>query len=154
MSWDINRCVLVGRLSNDPELKYTPSNTAVAHFGLAVGGKPKPDGKPSVSFFNVVVWAKIAENTANYLHKGSQVVIEGRLDQRSWKAQDGSNRSVVEIIADRVEFIGGRPAEGTRSSGGQPAQKPEPATSYEDNFYDSTDFNTEPVDPNQDLPNF
>ena len=163
MSWDINRVIVVGRLSNDVELKYTPSNTAVAHFGIAVGGKPKPDGKPSVSFFNVVVWGKTAENAVNFLSKGKQCAIDGRLEQRSWTDQSGQKRSVVEIVADRLEFIGGKPAEGARNSGAQPAQKPEPTATYEDNFYDQTGFNEQPVDPNSDtdhdysgqgLPNF
>src|SRR5208337_2437905 len=98
MSWDINRFITVGRLTGDVELKYTPNGTAVARFGIAVGGKPKSDGSDSVSFFNVVVWGKGAENCSNYLSKGKQVALDGRLEQRSWVTQDGSKRSVVEII--------------------------------------------------------
>ncbi len=155
MSWDINRVMLIGRLSNDVDLKYTPSGTAIAKFGLAVGGKPKNDGSDSVSFFNIVVWGKAAENCSSYLSKGKQVAIDGRLDQRSWTAQDGSKRSTVEVIAERVEFLG--------SSGGTPRQAPAPDTNanagvkqgtgsgggtYEDNFYDNTNFDTTPADPN------
>ena len=152
MSWDINRVIVVGRLSNDVELKYTPSNTAVAHFGIAVGGKPKADGGDSVSFFNVVVWGKTAENCGSFLAKGKQVALDGRLEQRSWTAQDGTKRSVVEIIADRVEFLGspgggkGAPAQG--SGGGNAMQNKSGSATYEDNFYDNTDFNSTPVDPN------
>ena len=105
MSWNINKVVLIGRLSKDPEVKYTPSGAAVANFGLAVGGKPKPDGSDTVSFFNIVVWGKIAENCGNYLTKGKLICIDGRLEQRSWTAQDGSKRSTVEIVAERVEFL-------------------------------------------------
>ena len=106
MSWDINRVLVIGRLTRDVELKYTPSGVPVANFGIAVGGMPSKDGSENVSFFNIVAWGKIAENISNYLSKGKQVAIDGRLDQRRWKAQDGSNRSVVEIIAERVEFLG------------------------------------------------
>jgi len=106
MSWDINRVLVIGRLTRDVELKYTPSGAPVANFAIAVGGMPSKDGSDNVSFFNIVAWGKIAENISNYLSKGKQVAIDGRLDQRRWKAQDGSNRSVVEIIAERVEFLG------------------------------------------------
>jgi len=86
MSWDINRVIVVGRLSNDVELKYTPSNTAVAHFGIAVGGKPKADGGDSVSFFNVVVWGKTA-------------AVSWRKESRShsmdaWNSEAGRRRTV------------------------------------------------------------
>lgn len=113
MAWDINKVILIGRLANDVELKYTPSGTAVAKFGLAVGGKNKPDGTGTVSFFNVVVWGKGAENCNSFLAKGKQVGIDGRLEQRSWTAQDGGKRSTVEVVADRVEFLG------TKSNGQQ-----------------------------------
>lgn len=167
MSWDINRVIIVGRLSNDVELKYTPGGTAVAKFGVAVGGKPKTDGSDSVSFFNVVVWGKAGENCSNFLAKGKQVAIDGRLDQRSWTAQDGSRRSVVEIIAERVEFLGspGGPGKNSAAAGGANAgpkavsaapaagSSEKPAANgkgnFEDNFYDNTDFNPSPVDPSE-----
>jgi single-strand DNA-binding protein len=151
MSWDINKVIVVGRLSADVELKYTPSGTAVARFGLAVGGKPKTDGSDSVSFF-IVVWGKSAENCSNYLSKGKQVALDGRLEQRSWVTQDGSKRSVVEIIADRVEFLGSPSGakSALQASSREPAQAAKPvadATPFEDNFYDNTDFNPAPVEP-------
>lgn len=166
MSWDINRVTLVGRLSSDVELKYTPSGAAVAKFGIAVGGKPKPDGGDSVSFFNVVVWSKAAENCSHYLSKGKQIALDGRLEQRSWTAQDGSKRSTVEIIADRVEFLG---SSGQGGSGGGQAKAPAAAIqesksaggSFEDSFYDNTNFDPTPVEPafykdesHPDEPNF
>ncbi len=170
MSWDINRVVLVGRLANDVELKYTPGGTAVAKFRLAVGGKPRQDGTDSVSFLNIVVWGKPAENCGNYLSKGKQVALDGRLEQRSWDAQDGTKRSTVEVIAERVEFLGspggksGGPAAGP-SGAPVAAKAPNPAqpaggakTGFEDNFYDNTDFNPTPVDPAEPVgdgePNF
>ena len=156
MAWDINRVVLVGRLSNDVELRYTPSGVAVARFGMAVGGKPSKDGQDSVSFFTVVVWNKAAENANQYLSKGKQVAIDGRLEQRTWTAQDGARRSVVEIIAERVEFLstGGN----SNTQGGQGSyQKPQAAAAptrgdapvpapKEEDYYDNTDFNDAPLD--------
>jgi single-strand DNA-binding protein len=147
MSWDINRVIIVGRLTNDVELKYIPSGSAVARFGIAVGGRPRQDGADSVSFFTVVVWGKAAETCSNYLAKGKQVALDGRLEQRSWTAQDGSRRSVVEVVAERVEFLG---SAGANKQGSAPQQnagsKPAPVN-FEDNFYDNTDFNSAPVDP-------
>lgn len=146
MAWNINRVILVGRLSNDVELKYIPSGKAVAKFGIAVGGRPKQDGTESVSFFNVVVWDKPAETCAKFLAKGKQVAIDGHLEQRSWTSQDGSKRSAVEVIAERVEFLG------SPAGGGKPGQSERPANDevpLEDNFYDNTGFNPSPVDPNE-----
>ncbi|MGL5254339.1 MAG: single-stranded DNA-binding protein [Brevinema sp.] len=151
MAWDINRVVLVGRLSNDVDLRYAPSGAAVAKFGLAVGGKPLKDGGDSVSFFNVVVWNKPAEFCGQYLKKGDRIAIDGRLEQRTWTAQDGARRSVVEVIADRVESLGS-PAGGRESQpreGGQRAAAPRtapPPQKKEDDYYDNTDFKDEPMD--------
>ncbi len=159
MAWDINRVVLVGRLSNDVELRYTPSGVAVARFGMAVGGKPSKDGQDSVSFFTVVVWNKAAENANQYLSKGKQVAIDGRLEQRTWTAQDGARRSVVEIIAERVEFLStGGTGGNSNTQGGQGSyQKPQAAAAptrgdapvpapKEEDYYDNTDFNDAPLD--------
>ena len=136
MSYDLNRWVGIGRLTKDIEIKYLADGKAVGKMSIAVGGMKKDQ----VSFFNVTLWSKTAENASNYLHKGSQVAIDGRLEQRNWTDQSGQKRSMVEIVAERIQFIGGKPAEGARNSGGQPEQKSEPAATYEDNFYeDSTE---------------
>ena len=143
MSYDVNRAVLIGRLSKDPELKHIPSGTAVCYFGLAVGGKPKPDGTDTVSFFNIVVWGKSAENCSNYLHKGNQICIDGRLEQRSWTAKDGSKKSTVEVIAERVQFLNTKNGQAQVGS-----QQPQPHTpTSEDAFYDQTGFDPTPIDP-------
>lgn len=105
MAWDINRVVLIGRLSNEVDLRYTPSGDAVAKFSLAVGGRPDKDGKDTASFFNVVVWNKTAEFCGQYLKKGDRIGIDGRLEQRSWLADDDSKRTAVEIIGERVESL-------------------------------------------------
>ncbi|MGL4366712.1 MAG: single-stranded DNA-binding protein [Brevinemataceae bacterium] len=149
MAWDINRVVLVGRLSNDVELRYTPSGAPVARFGIAVGGRPSKDGQDSVSFFTVVVWNKAAETANQYLSKGKQIAVDGRLEQRAWTAQDGTRRSVVEIVADRLEFLSGNPSQSNNQNNySQKPQAPAEASSpkREDDYYDNTGFNDTPLD--------
>jgi len=109
MSWDINHVVLVGRLTRDPELTYTQSGTAVCRFSIAVNrtsstGAESQDS--STSYFTVVTWNKTAEICKEYLSKGKQVGIDGRLQQRRWAGQDGMKRSTVEIVANNVQFFG------------------------------------------------
>ncbi|MGL4562304.1 MAG: single-stranded DNA-binding protein [Brevinema sp.] len=156
MAWDINRVVLVGRLSNEVELRYTPSGAAVARFGIAVGGRPM-NGQDSVSFFTVVVWNKAAETANQYLKKGARIALDGRLEQRSWTAQDGSRRSVVEIVADRLEFLSTNTPNGSTQSQHQGSiqqtapQKPvaDNSPKREDDYYDNTDFNDALLDDYQ-----
>jgi single-strand DNA-binding protein len=109
---NINRVVLVGNLTRDPELRHTPSGTAVCSLRIAVNTRRK-DGatgewteKPN--YFDVTVWGNQGENCAQYLAKGRPVAIDGRLEWREWEAQDGTKRQAVEIIADSVQFLGGR----------------------------------------------
>ena len=110
MSWDINHVILVGRLTRDPELTYTPSGTAVCRFSIAVNRSSGPNsdssGDNSTSYFNIVTWNKTAEICKEYLSKGKQVGIDGRLQQRRWEGQDGVKRSTVEIVASNVQFFG------------------------------------------------
>ncbi len=148
MSWDINRVILVGRLASDVELKYTPANVAVAKFRIAVGGKQKSDGGDNVSFFSVVVWNKQAETCSKFLSKGKQIAIDGRLEQRSWVGQDGVKKSVVEIVAERIEFLGASSAQSQKqdNSGVQPAGSFQTAS----DFYDNSDFDFSTVDPSSE----
>ena len=108
---NINRVVLVGNLTRDPELQHTPSGTAVCKLRLAVNTRQKDASgqwgdKPN--YFDVTVWGNQGESCAQYLAKGRPVGIDGRLDWREWEAQDGTKRQAVEIIADTVQFLGGR----------------------------------------------
>ena len=112
MAANINRVVLVGNLTRDPELRHTPSGTAVCSLRLAVNTRRK-DGatgewteKPN--YFDITVWGNQGESCAQYLSKGRPVAIDGRLEWREWDAQDGTKRQAVEIIADSVQFLGGR----------------------------------------------
>ncbi len=102
----LNRVVLIGRLTADPELRYTQNGTAVASFSLAVE-RPfkKPDGGKETDFIPIVAWRKLAEVCSNYLSKGSTVAVEGRIQIRSYQAQDGSKRYVTEVISDNVKFL-------------------------------------------------
>jgi single-strand DNA-binding protein len=111
MARGIAHVTLVGNLTRDPELRQTPSGTSVCQLGVAVNSSYKDSSGQWVekpNFFDVVVWGAQGENCARYLSKGRQIAVDGRLDQRSWEAQDGGKRSKVEIIAETVMFIGGQ----------------------------------------------
>ena len=107
----INRVVLVGNLTRDPELRHTPSGTAVCSLRVAVNTRRKDEtgqwtDKPN--YFDVTVWGQQGEACAQYLSKGRPVAVDGRLEWREWEAQDGSKRQAVDIVADSVQFLGGR----------------------------------------------
>lgn len=108
----MNCVVMVGRLTRDPELRFIAgSGKAVATFAIAVD---RPFAKEKTAdFFNVVVWGKPAENAANYLSKGKQVAVKGYLQSGSYEDKTGQKRYVTEIVAENVEFIGGKPKEST-----------------------------------------
>jgi single-strand DNA-binding protein len=109
MSWDINHIVIVGRLTRDPELTYTQSGAAVCRFSIAVNrssGSSNNSQEETTSYFNIVTWNKTAEICKEYLAKGKQVGIDGRLQQRRWAGPDGARRSTVEIVANNVQFFG------------------------------------------------
>jgi single-strand DNA-binding protein len=102
----VNRVVLVGRLTRDPEMKYTPQGVPVAQLGIAVNRFSKNEqGDYETDFFNVVAWRRSAEFASQYLKKGRLISVDGRLQQRSWVAQDGTKRSVYEIVADNVQGL-------------------------------------------------
>ena len=107
MSADLNKVFMIGRLTRDSELKYTAQGTALNNFSIAVGRREKRgnDWVDAVSFFDVTLWGKQAEALAQYLTKGTQVAIDGRLEQRRW-TQDGQNRSAVSIVAESLQLLG------------------------------------------------
>jgi single-strand DNA-binding protein len=111
MAGDINRVTLVGRLTRDPELKHLPSGTPVLEMGVAVNGRMQDDAgnwvdKPN--FFDVKVFGNQAEMLSQHRTKGRRIGIDGRLDWRSWEAQDGSKRSKVDVVAQTVQFLDSR----------------------------------------------
>ncbi|HPD07388.1 MAG TPA: single-stranded DNA-binding protein [Candidatus Bipolaricaulis sp.] len=110
---DLNRVVLTGRLTADPDLKFTQSGRAMLRFDIAVNRRwVNPEsGQPEeeVTFLPIVVWGKQAENCAAYLRKGRQVAVDGRLRVRSFTTQNGDRRRATEVVAQSVHFLGGRP---------------------------------------------
>ncbi len=105
----MNKVFLIGRLTRDPELRYTGNNTAVATFTLAVNRNfTNQAGEREADFINIVAWRKQAENIKNYLSQGSQVAVDGRIQTRSYQTEDGQKRYVTEVVADNVEFLGSK----------------------------------------------
>lgn len=105
-----NRVIIAGNLTKDPELRYIPSGDPVANFTVAINRNyttKAGERKEETSFIPVVVWRKQAEHCNQYLRKGSPALVEGRLQQRSWETQEGQKRSIIEVVADRVVFLGG-----------------------------------------------
>ncbi|MDY8046540.1 single-stranded DNA-binding protein [Paenibacillus polymyxa] len=139
----INRVVLVGRLTKDPELRYLPNGTGTASFTLAVDRSfTNGNGQRETDFIPIVVWRQLAETVANYLKKGRLTAVEGRIQVRKWESDNGT-RYITEIVADNVRFL-----ESNRS---QPApNEPDHRRQYDkDPFHDDG----QPIDiPDSDLP--
>lgn len=123
----LNRCILIGRLTKDPELRYTQSGKAVCTFTLAVdrnyGDKKQTD------FIEIIVWGKMGENCANYLSKGKLAAVDGQLTTRSYEAKDGHKVKVYEVVADQVRFLSPKTAEDGRNNeifdgGGMDEERP------------------------------
>lgn len=102
----LNRVVIVGRLTRDPDLRYTPSGVAVANFTVAAN-RPftNQEGNRDADFINCVVWRRPAENLANYMKKGGLIGVDGRLQTRTYEGQDGKTVFVTEVVADSVQFL-------------------------------------------------
>lgn len=138
-----NTVTVVGNVTRDPELRFTPSGQAVATFGLAVNRKWKDrndEWQEQVSFFDVTAWGQLGENVAESCPKGSRVVVTGRLEQRSWETEGGDKRSKVEVIADEVgpslrwataHVTKNERREGGDSYGGGGGSRQEPARRYD-----------------------
>lgn len=106
---NLNKVFLIGNLTRDPELRYVPSGSAVTTFTIAtnrVWTSQSGEKKEEVCYVRVVVWAKMAEVCGEYLSKGSPVFVEGRLQSRNWETPQGDKRSTIEVIAERVQFLG------------------------------------------------
>jgi single-strand DNA-binding protein len=107
----LNKVFLIGNLTRDPELKYTANGIAIAKFGLAVNrtyNSPDGEKKNDTCFVDVTAWDKLAEICAEHLTKGRLVLIEGRLQYQSWKDDDGTKRSKLEVVAQNVQFLGSK----------------------------------------------
>lgn len=120
---NLNKVFLIGNLTRDPELRYTPGGTAVANLGLAVNRRFKDSTgqlKEEVCFLTVTVWDKQAETCCQYLRKGSPIFVEGVLQSRTWETTDGQKRSALDVRAERVQFLG---PYGSSSKGQEPGKE-------------------------------
>ncbi|MBE0429359.1 MAG: single-stranded DNA-binding protein [Thermoleophilia bacterium] len=147
---NINRVVLTGNLTRDPELRQTPNGKSVCTLGLAVNERYKNEAGEWVerpNFFDIVVWGAQAENCERYLSKGRPVAVDGRLSYRSWEAQDGSKRSKVEVVANTVQFLGSRQDQG--AAVGSPVTAGAASSGLDP---DTSDFDSPAGVPDDDIP--
>jgi len=123
----VNKVILLGNLGKDPEMRYTPQNMAIANLTIATGERKKDASGNWVDhteWHRVVVFGKTAENVNQYLKKGRQVYIEGRIRTRKWQDKEGKDRYSTEILADTVQFVGGGRGDGARSHGEEAVEAP------------------------------
>lgn len=121
----MNHITLIGRLTKDPEIRYTQSGKAVATFTLAVDRRFKQDGQPSADFIPCVAWGKTAEVAGKYLAKGNRCGVEGRIQIRSYEAQDGSKRYVTEVVVSELEFLENKKKDSEAGQFGEPIDESE-----------------------------
>jgi single-strand DNA-binding protein len=124
----VNKVLLIGNLTRDPELRYTPQGSAVCEFALALNhsytNKQSGQKVEEVSFIDVVAWARTAEICAEYLKKGRQVFVEGRLKQDRWESPEGKKMNKIRVIAENVQFLGAKPGAGGPAGAEPPADAP------------------------------
>lgn len=128
----VNKAILIGRLGKDPELRYTQSGKAVASFSLATSERwTGQDGQKqeSTTWHNIVVWGRQAEVIKEYMHKGSQIFIEGRISNRSYDDKDGNKKYISEIVVQNFTFLDSKGAGGGAPSGGSDMPPPPPPDS-------------------------
>ena len=142
---NINRVVLTGNLTRDPELRSTPSGTSVCSLRVACNTRRKDASGEWVdkpNYFDVTIWGRQGENAAQYLEKGRPVAIDGRLEWREWQDKEGNKRQSVDIIADSVQFLGGRGEGGFEGGGNGGGQR---FTPQSDVPADTSDFQAAPA---------
>ena len=123
----MNKCILIGNLTKDPELTTTSNGVAVCRFSLAVSRRySNADGERETDFLNIVVWRNLGENCHKFLKKGSKVGVVGNIQSRSYDATDGTKRYVTEIVAEEVEFLSTRNAEDQPKTSGEEVSKLQP----------------------------
>lgn len=113
----MNKVILMGRLTRDPDVRTTQGGKSVAQMTLAVDRRRGADGQQEADFLSLVAWEKLADIAGQYLHKGSKILVEGRLQSRSYDAQDGSKRYVTEVIVSNLEFCESRKQEAAGPAG-------------------------------------
>ncbi|MEA3369501.1 MAG: single-stranded DNA-binding protein [Candidatus Ratteibacteria bacterium] len=123
---NLNKVFLIGNLTRDPELRYLPDGRPVCNFGIAINRvymTANREKKEEVCFLRIVVWGKQGESCSRFLNKGRPVFVEGRLQSRSWETQSGEKRSALDVIAERVQFLGGRPGGAAAPKTGEEVEK-------------------------------
>jgi len=134
MAASLNKVILIGNLTSDPELRYTPSGTARTRFSVAINRQYKDSSgqlQEETTFVPIVTWGSQAENCANYLSKGRSVAVEGRLRIDSFENAEGERKKVVEVVAQSVQFLGGPPRQGD-SKPSAPSTVSEPAANTDE----------------------
>ena len=123
----MNKCILIGNLTKDPELTTTSNGVAVCRFSIAVSRRyANSDGERETDFLNIVVWRNLGENCHKFLKKGSKVGVVGNIQSRSYDATDGSKRYVTEIVAEEVEFLSTKTADDQPKSSSEEVSKLQP----------------------------
>lgn len=132
----LNKVLLIGNLTRDPNLRYTPNGTAVCSFGMATNRSWTPaeggEKQEKTEFHNIVAWGKLAEICEQILHKGDKTYVEGRLQTRDWKTEDGQDRRITEIVIDNMMLLsskGGASYQSEEDFGGNDHAQPAPAAS-------------------------
>lgn len=139
---NFNKVLLIGNLTKDPELRYTPQGVAVVNLRLAVNRRFKDKNqelKEETCFITAVVWNKQAESCNQYLHKGSPVFVEGRLQSRSWEDNAGQKRNVIEVRAERIQFLGTPSSKGAPESLEEQLHEPTTEASWLEESEDKPD---------------
>jgi single-strand DNA-binding protein len=133
---DLNKVMIIGRLGRDPEQRYMPNGKAVANFSVATSETWKKDGEKQerTEWHNVVAFDKLAEIITQYLVKGSQVFIEGKLQTRKWQDKDGKDRYTTEIVANSMQMLGGRSQQERREDSPSSNSAPAAAEGFDDDI--------------------
>lgn len=132
---NLNKVMLIGNLTRDPELRYIPSGAAVTTFDLAVNrvySMQSGEKKKDTCFIRIVVWGKMAEVCGEYLAKGTPVFVEGRLQSRSWVSQEGQKRNTIEVVANNVQFLRTKSQQAAYQNSPTPESQLEPTPAAED----------------------
>ena len=140
----MNKVILIGNLTRDPETRTTSQGTTLCSFGLAVNRRRKSEGQPDVDFFNVTAWRQLGDLCARYLSKGRKVCVVGQIQIRTYDAQDGTKRTAVDIVADEIEFLSS-----AQQDGGYASRAAAPAAPAAPSGFSPADSGFTPVDEDE-----
>ena len=142
----MNRVILIGRLTRDPELRHTPNGTATCNITVAIDRMPDQNGQRTADFIPVVTWSRQAENIAKYLTKGRLVAVEGRIQTRNYEDKDGKRVYVTEVVASNVQFLESKSSSTNNSANYQnnSYQQPIPEPTFDSAPIESVDVDNDP----------